>query len=100
MAAFWRLVGFEQVDPPTGLMGRVAWFEREGTQIHLLWKDDPVAAQQGHVAVVVDDYDAVITRVRQAGYEIREGTPYWGAPRTFARLPGGHLAELMSAPPA
>ncbi len=65
-AAFWRLLGFEDVEPPDSLRDRAAWLQREGTQIHLLWTDEPVAPPEGHVAVVVDDYDATVERVRSS----------------------------------
>jgi catechol 2,3-dioxygenase-like lactoylglutathione lyase family enzyme len=97
--AFWRLLGFHDVEPPKSLRERAAWLQRGPTQIHLLWKDDPVAAPEGHVAIVVDDYEATLARVRKAGYEVEERAQHWGAPRAFARGPGGHRVELMAAPP-
>ena len=98
-AAFWRLLGFESVEPPPTLRERAGWLERKGTQIHLLWKDEPTAAPEGHVAVVVDDYDSTVERLREAGHEVEERTRHWGAARAFARAPGGHRVELMAAPP-
>ena len=56
--AFWALLGFTEMTPPPLLRHRFVWVEREGTQIHLVPVDDPVAARDGHVAVVADDYDA------------------------------------------
>jgi catechol 2,3-dioxygenase-like lactoylglutathione lyase family enzyme len=96
---FWRLLGFEPVEPPPSLHDRAAWLQRNGTQIHLLWSDAPVAPPEGHAAVVVDEYEAVLDRLRQAGYDPEPRTEHWGAPRAFVRAPGGHRVELMSAPP-
>ena len=98
-AAFWHLLGFREVEPPPSLRDRAAWLERGGTQIHLLWKDDPTAPPEGHVAVVVVDYDATLERLRAAGHEVEERTRHWGAARAFARAPGGHRVELMASPP-
>jgi catechol 2,3-dioxygenase-like lactoylglutathione lyase family enzyme len=98
-AAFWRLLGFEQVDPPPSLGDRAAWLQRGPTQVHLLWSDEPVAPPQGHVAVVVDDYDATLERLREAGHEVEPRTPHWGAPRAYVGAPGGHRVEVMAAPP-
>jgi catechol 2,3-dioxygenase-like lactoylglutathione lyase family enzyme len=98
-SAFWRLLGFEEVEPPETLRERAAWLERKGTQIHLLWKDEPAAPPEGHVAVVVDDYEATVERLRDAGHEVEPRTQHWGVPRAFARSPGGHRVELMAAPP-
>jgi uncharacterized membrane protein YccC len=75
--AFWRLLGFEEVDPPESLRDRAGWLQRGATQIHLLWSDEPVAPPEGHAAVVVEDYDTTLERLRKAGHEV----------------------EVMSAPP-
>ena len=98
-AAFWQELGFVLVDPPSTLADRAAWLEREGTQIHLLWTDAPTPQREGHVAVVVADYEATLQRLRAAGYAVEPRTEHWGVPRAFARAPGGHRVELMAAAP-
>jgi catechol 2,3-dioxygenase-like lactoylglutathione lyase family enzyme len=100
MLAFWELVGFAPVPPPEALRGRSAWVQRGATQIHLLITEDAVAPPSGHVAVVVEDYDAGMERLRAAGFEPEDRPRHWGAARSFVRAPGGHRVELMSAPPA
>ncbi|HEX8206317.1 MAG TPA: VOC family protein [Solirubrobacteraceae bacterium] len=97
---FWALLGFARVDTPPTLAGRAVWLEREGTQVHLLYADDPVAPPSGHVAVVAPDYDATLERLRAAGFEPDPRPEHWGAPRSFVRAPGGHRVEVMSRPPA
>ena len=39
---FWRLLGFERVEPPRPLDERSAWVQRNGTQIHFLFTEQPV----------------------------------------------------------
>jgi catechol 2,3-dioxygenase-like lactoylglutathione lyase family enzyme len=97
---FWSIVGFEQVEPPGELGERSAWVERHGTQIHLQWQDEPLVPREGHAAVVVDDWEDVVARLKAADYEVDERPRHWGAARCFVRSPGGHLVELMAAPPA
>jgi catechol 2,3-dioxygenase-like lactoylglutathione lyase family enzyme len=96
--AFWSLLGFEQVAPPESLR-RFTWVERAGTQIHLMPFDDPATTVRGHAAVVVDDYEDALARLHREGFETREGSNAWGAPRSFVRDPAGNHIELMSAPP-
>ena len=96
---FWEIVGFDEVEPPGELAERSAWVERDGTQIHVQWQDQPVAPPQGHAAVVVDDWDGVLARLREEGFEVDERPRHWGAARCFVRAPGGHRVELMAAPP-
>ena len=89
-----------EVEPP-GTLGEVAsWVQRDATQIHLLFADDPVVPPQGHAAVVVDDFDATVAALLEAGLDPEERTRHWGAARAFVRSPAGHTVELMAAPPA
>jgi hypothetical protein len=97
---FWRLLGFEPVQPPVGLADAFAWVEREGTQIHLERNPLPTVPPHGHAAVVVTDFEAAVERLGAAGFEVRPGRPHWGAARAKAVAPGGHTVELMASPPA
>ncbi len=96
---FWALLGFERVEPPPSLRDRAAWVERAGTQVHLMRADDPVAPPRGHVAVVAEDYDATLERLRGAGHDPQPRSEHWGSPRSFVRSPAGHLVELMQFAP-
>ena len=89
---FWTALGFAAVTPPEPLRDRADWYERDGTQIHLLWTDDPVVPAQGHVAVRVDDLDAL-------DVDLEERARHWGERRCYARAPGGHVVELFEVPP-
>jgi catechol 2,3-dioxygenase-like lactoylglutathione lyase family enzyme len=97
--AFWALLGFEAVEPPGTLAEVAAWAQRAGTQIHLLFADDPVVPPQGHVAVVADQYAATLERLGRAGFAVQPADEQWGAPRSFVRSPAGHRVELMAQPP-
>jgi catechol 2,3-dioxygenase-like lactoylglutathione lyase family enzyme len=96
---FWRLIGFEPTDAPAPIAGFVTWLERDGTQIHLLQAEQAIAPPLGHAAVVVDDFDATLGRLREAGFEVEETRQLWGSRRAFAVAPAGHRVELMASPP-
>jgi catechol 2,3-dioxygenase-like lactoylglutathione lyase family enzyme len=96
---FWWLLGFERVDPPDALAERSAWVQAGGTQVHLLFSEEPVVAPEGHVAVVVGDYDATLAALRAAGFDPDPRTEHWGSPRAFVRCPAGHRVELMACAP-
>ena len=96
---FWALLGFEQVAAPAALAERSTWVQAGATQIHLLYADQPVAAPEGHVAVVVADHDATLQALRDAGFDPQPRTQYWGSPRAFVRCPAGHRVELMAFAP-
>lgn len=97
---FWGLLGFAEVELPSeALRGKTRWVERQGTQIHLLLTDDPVAPPQGHVAVVAPGYDATLDALREAGFAPEPRTEHWGAGRAFVRDPAGHRVEVMERAP-
>jgi hypothetical protein len=96
--SFFELLGFERVDPPPALR-RYTWVEREGTQVHLMPEASPTVPRHGHIALVVEDYEGTLARLRERGFEVEPGDEPWGAPRTKVLAPGGQLVELMSAPP-
>jgi catechol 2,3-dioxygenase-like lactoylglutathione lyase family enzyme len=98
--AFYELLGFTRVDPPESLLGRAEWLQSGSTQIHLMPVEDPVQLPEGHVAVVVEDYDGLTARLSSAGREPDPRTEHWGSPRSFVRDPAGNRVELMQfAPP-
>lgn len=96
---FWALLGFQRVDAPPSLAARATWVQAGGTQVHLLLAEQPVAPPQGHVAVVVQDFDATLAALRDAGFEPDPRTRHWGSPRAFVRCPAGHRVELMAFAP-
>ena len=98
-AAFWELLGFELVAPPRGIAGRALWVQRAGTQIHLGYAADPVVPVEAHVAVIADDYDEALARLRSAGHPVDPRAEHWGAARCYTRTPAGHRVEVMAAPP-
>jgi len=96
---FFELLGFERVQPPPALQEGFTWVQRGGTQVHLMHVERPTVPPQGHLAVVVEDFDASVAALREGGFEVHPGREHWGAPRAKAHAPGGHLVELMAAPP-
>jgi len=99
LLAFLALLGFEPVEPPATLAGRTAWAQRGATQVHLLFTAEPVVPPEGHTAVVLDDYEASLEALREAGHEVAPRREHWGAPRAFVTAPAGHRFEVMAAPP-
>jgi catechol 2,3-dioxygenase-like lactoylglutathione lyase family enzyme len=97
--AFWRLLGFEPIEPPPALVGRALWMGSSGTHIHLLYTDDPVVPPAGHTAIVAADHAATLAALRAAGHHVDPHSEPWGAARAFVKDPSGHLVEVMAAPP-
>jgi catechol 2,3-dioxygenase-like lactoylglutathione lyase family enzyme len=96
---FWSLLGFRPAEPPEPIAPFVTWLQRDGTQIHLLHNEAATVPPLGHAAVVAEDFDAAVKRLRDAGFEVEDAQELWGASRAFAIAPAGHRVELMAAPP-
>jgi catechol 2,3-dioxygenase-like lactoylglutathione lyase family enzyme len=96
---FWWLLGFERVAPPPALAERSVWVQAGATQVHLLFADAPVVAPEGHVAVVVADFDTTFAVLERAGFAPEQRARHWGSPRAFVRSPGGHRVEFMALHP-
>jgi hypothetical protein len=96
---FWELLGFARVEAPEPIAGFVTWLDRDGTHVHLIHTPEPAVPQLGHAGVVVDDFAAAVSLLRDAGFDVDPARQLWGAERAFTRMPGGHLVELMAAPP-
>jgi catechol 2,3-dioxygenase-like lactoylglutathione lyase family enzyme len=99
-AEFWALLGFAEVDPPEDLRDRFVWFERGGTQVHLMAAEQPTIPPDGHPAVVVPDFERTLERLDESGFEVTPKRERWGSARAEARGPSGHRVELMESPPA
>lgn len=94
-----ELIGFQQVPAPEALGGRIPWYERAGTQVHLIVTDGATAPVLGHAAFVARDFEADVAALEAAGFEVEEHMQLWGEKRSFILAPGGHRVELMKAPP-
>ena len=97
---FWELLGFAEMTPPGALAERARWVQRDGFQVHLVYAPSPSIPREGHIAVILEDYDAVVGRLRAERHEAAPRAEYFGSPRTQVRSPAGHLVELMAPPPA
>ena len=98
--AFYALVGFEEVALPDDRLVDEARFLQGGpTQIHLVFADAPVIPPRAHPALLLDDYEGTLTRLREAGYEPKDRARYWGSPRAKLTDPAGHVVELMEFAP-
>ena len=96
---FFELLGFERVDPPETLR-QYTWLEREGTQVHLMPREEPVVAAGGPPPDVTPHIEATLRRLQDAGFQAESRREHWGQPRAWAVAPSGHRVELMAAPPA
>jgi catechol 2,3-dioxygenase-like lactoylglutathione lyase family enzyme len=95
-AFYTRVFGMREVVPPESLgTGRVVWFQLGECELHLFVEEDANAIQSGrHLALAVDDLEAVRQQVEAAGAAFEEATPIHNRPRFFCRDPFGNRVEV------
>ncbi len=91
-----EVFGMRRVDKPAALAGRGgAWLDVDGyRQVHLSERDGDVHPES-HFALVVDDYDAVLTSIAQRGAHWTEQEDVFGGRRGFTRDPAGNRVEVL-----
>src|ERR1051326_9545611 len=96
-AFFINTLGFTEIPKPAELAKRGgAWFESGKVQLHLGVEADFHPARKAHPAFIVDDLDALITKVHKAGYEADPSQPPLdGYKRAHVFDPFGNRIELM-----
>jgi catechol 2,3-dioxygenase-like lactoylglutathione lyase family enzyme len=91
------VLGFSEIPKPPELAKRGgAWFQSENVQLHLGVEADFRAARKAHPAFLVDDLEALLAKVQDAGYEADTSQPSLdGYKRAHVFDPFGNRIELM-----
>ena len=94
---FINLLGFHEIPKPAELAKRGgAWFESGTVQLHIGVETDFRPARKAHPAFIVDDLDALIAKIQNAGYEIDTSQPPLdGYKRAHIFDPFGNRIEVM-----
>ena len=90
------VLGLRQVDKPKeGVAQSGAWFDvDDASQVHVSERDGDVHPQS-HFGIVVDDFDAVLGRLRDAGAPWEDQADLFGGRRGFTRDPAGNRVEIL-----
>lgn len=95
-AFYSAILGIPEVDKPSHLASRGGcWFESGAVKIHLGVDANFVAARKAHPAFVVDGLLQLVSRLKQAGYQVVEDQPLAGYVRRYVSDPFGNRIELM-----
>lgn len=81
--------------PAAGVAPEGAWYDlADGLQVHISERAGSRHPDQ-HFGVVVDDFDAVLSRLQEAGAEWTPQADLFGGRRGFTRDPAGNRVELL-----
>jgi catechol 2,3-dioxygenase-like lactoylglutathione lyase family enzyme len=90
-------LGLRQVPKPAeGVAQSGAWFDigDTGSQVHVSERDGE-RHPQTHFGLVVDDYDAVLSRLSAAAAPWEDQPQIFGGRRGFTRDPEGNRVEIL-----
>lgn len=91
------LLGIPRVAKPAHLGARGGcWFESEAVRIHLGVESDFRPAKKAHPGLLVDDLDALQSRLADAGVSIVGDQPLPGFRRFYVSDPFGNRIEILS----
>jgi len=92
------VLGLRQVEKPKeGVAQSGAWFDvNDATQVHVSEREGDVHPQS-HFGLVVDDFDDVLRRLRDAGAPWEDQADIFGGRRGFTRDPAGNRVEILEA---
>lgn len=89
-------LGIPELPKPPHLAKRGGcWFERGILKVHLGVEKEFRPARKAHPALLVSDLAALLTRIRAAGYALKEDEPLEGYLRVYVDDPFGNRIELM-----
>jgi catechol 2,3-dioxygenase-like lactoylglutathione lyase family enzyme len=104
--SFYKMLGFDEIERPTikGIPG--AWYECDGTQVHLIGQRNEMAAKNlpgvgSHLALQVEDLEEAKKALKRRKIEFAEFTPpasMGGGPVLFLKDPDGNAVELRTDP--
>ncbi len=89
------LLGMVEVPKPANLSPSGCWFTGGAVALHIGVDPDFRPARKAHPALLVDDLEALRTRLAAAGCPIREDKSVEGYARFFTEDPFGNRIELM-----
>jgi catechol 2,3-dioxygenase-like lactoylglutathione lyase family enzyme len=96
-AFYVKLLGFTEIPKPPELAKRGgAWFQSGNVQLHLGVESEFRPARKAHPAFLVDDLDALVAKVQNAGYDTDTSQPPLDRyKRAHVFDPFGNRIELM-----
>lgn len=91
------LLGMTEVTKPPPLAARGGvWFRSGTAELHLGVEVDFRPARKAHPALLVDDLDAIVARLAEAGRSVRPDDLLPGYRRCYVDDPCGNRLELLT----
>jgi catechol 2,3-dioxygenase-like lactoylglutathione lyase family enzyme len=96
VVAWYRdVLGLAEIPKPEGTRGSGAWFKAGSQEIHVSI-DEHNPPKTAHFGLVVDDFSALVGRLRDAGCHIEQAGEIPGRHRFYSRDPAGNRIEFIN----
>ncbi|MGH2693956.1 MAG: VOC family protein [Actinomycetota bacterium] len=95
VAWYRECLGLEPLEKPEGSPEGGAWFRAGNQEIHVSI-DPHNPPKSAHFGLRVNDFEAVIDKLRKANCHIEQALPIPGRHRCFTRDPAGNSVEIVS----
>lgn len=96
IAFYEGVLGVPNVPKPEHLAARGGcWFERGPVKVHLGVEGNFRPARKAHPALLVDDLDALSSKLDGAGFPVRDGDGVEGCRQRYVDDPFGNRIELL-----
>lgn len=94
---YGELLGMEEIPKPDNLIGRGGcWFRCGAHEVHIGIQPDFMPAKKAHPGFTVNALEQLKTRLKEAGYTIKEEPPIDGRSRFFTDDPFGNRIEFLA----
>jgi catechol 2,3-dioxygenase-like lactoylglutathione lyase family enzyme len=93
LAWYRDVLGLTLIDKPAHTRPGGGWFRAGPQEVHVSL-DQHNPHKSAHFGIVVDDFEAVIDRLRSAGCHIEQASSIPGRHRCFTRDPAGNRIEI------
>ncbi len=91
------LLGMTEVPKPAALVGRGGvWFRSGTAELHLGVEADFRPARKAHPGLLVEELDAIVARLADAGRDVRPDDLLPGYCRCYVNDPCGNRVELLT----
>ena len=88
-------LGLPRLEKPQGTRPKGAWFQIGDQELHIS-VDEHNPPQTAHLGLVVDDFETVVTKLRESGCHIEQAAAIPGRRRCYTRDPAGNRIEIAS----
>ncbi|MGM0846683.1 MAG: VOC family protein [Bacillota bacterium] len=93
---YGEILGLEEMEKPEKLKASGGcWFICGNQELHIGVENEFVSAKKAHPGIVVRNIEAIVSRLEESGYQVKEDTRIEDRKRIFVNDPFGNRVEFL-----